>query len=176
MKRPPETIEILLSLLTETTNIRDRELLYHTLPEEEQTPAAKEALRRDLERQVLRLSERYGAQLERTPEGVYLERLRTEYSLGPKSIDDFIDMYKLSTRTANIIFNLEQYGSKKVGIPKIKKPEDLRNYDANQLLKVKGFGRKSLLELDAAFQQEGWEIKGIEKYREMERKRLQKYK
>ena len=39
MKRPPETIEILLSLLTETTNIRDRELLYHTLPEEEQTPA-----------------------------------------------------------------------------------------------------------------------------------------
>ena len=170
MKQTPETLDILIAFLGETMDIRERERGFYALPADEQTSKAQKALRADLKARVVALSEQYSARLEGTPERSYLKRLAGEYAPVPMDVEGFIDMYKLSTRTANILFNLK-YGSKNAGIQEIKNPEDLLKYTAKQLLRVKGLGTTTLHELDNAFQEEGWKIKGIERYREMQQKK-----
>src|SRR3989338_1589892 len=149
----------------------ERELLIARIEEK-----STEEVERRLREEVARCYATYKTDLEGTPEAKYLERIARRYDSKPIDIETFITTYELSTRTANILLNLEMFGSKKAEIAKIKTPKELLEYDATQLLRITGFGRRSLLELDAAFQEEGWEIKGIRKYREMERKRQDEYR
>lgn len=166
MKQTPETLEIIIAFLAHAIDIRERERGFYVLPSDEQTPEREDELRKDLQRRVAVLSEQYGTKLKSMPEGQYLERLTTRYAAHDMTVDLFIDTYHLTTRTANNLVYLEMYGSRKAGIPKIKTPRDLLRYDAKQLLRIKSFGIITLLELDRAFEQEGWHIQGIERYRE----------
>lgn len=173
MKQTPESLDFVIAFLADAMDIRERERGFYALPADEQTSEAEEALKTDLRARVVALSEQYGVRLQGTVEVRYLSELVMAYKDHDEdhemTMEMFIDRHSLSVRAINILSNLAWYGAQKANIPKTENPRDLLQYDASRLLRITGFGTKSLLELDRAFVEEGWHIQGIEKYRETRR-------
>ena len=97
--------------------------------------------------------------------GEYRRGVAAAYDPKEITVEGFIEKYHLSTRTANILTILQRIGSTTPRIPRIQSPRDLEQYGANQLLAIKGLGIETLQNHDRAFEQEGWHIQGIERYR-----------
>ncbi|MBI5072793.1 hypothetical protein HZA99_03165 [Candidatus Woesearchaeota archaeon] len=169
MEQTPESLEVIIGFLAEVMDIRERQRGFYILPPDEQTSDAKTALETDLRRRVAALSDSYAAQLEGTPEKNYLYDLKREYGI-QIPIDEFIKRYNLSTRLANVLFNLEK-GNWRSGTGPIRTVSDLDGLDIKQVLNWPNMGKKTFRQFVDALEQEGYHLKGIEMYRERQRKR-----
>lgn len=169
MEQTPESLEILIVFLAEVIDIREQERGFYVLPPDEQTPERKAELRKDLQGRVAVLSDRYARKLEGTSEENSLYNLKKEYGI-QTPIEDFVKKYHLGTRLTNVLLNMEN-GHWRSDTAPIREVSDFDGLDIKQVLKWPNMGRKTFRQFVDALEQEGYHLKGIEKYRERQRKR-----